>query len=59
MNNEDQLSRYFSQIGRKGGLSRAKRLTAARRKQIAIKASREAAKARTRKAKKNRQKHAA
>jgi hypothetical protein len=55
----DELSQYFSQIGRKGGLSRAKRLTPARRKQIATKASREAAKARIRKAKKKRQKHAA
>ena len=55
----DGLSRYFSQIGRKGGLSRAKRLTAARRKEIAIKASREAAKARIRKARKKRQKQAA
>jgi hypothetical protein len=56
---DDELSQYFSEIGRKGGLSRAKRLTPARRKQIAMKASREAAKARTRKARKKRQKRAA
>jgi hypothetical protein len=56
---DDELSQYFSEIGRKGGLSRAKRLTPARRKQIAMKASREAAKARTRKARKKRQKRTA
>jgi hypothetical protein len=55
---EDQLSQYFSQIGRKGGLSRAKRLTPERRKQIATKASKQAAKARSQKAKKNRGKPA-
>ena len=47
---QHQISQYFSQIGRKGGLSRAKRLTPKRRKQIATKASKQAAKARTQKA---------
>jgi len=48
---EAELSRYFSRIGRKGALARAKRLTPERRKEIATKASKAAAKARTRKAK--------
>jgi hypothetical protein len=39
------------EIGRKGGLARAKSLTARERRKSAIKASKAAAKARTRKAK--------
>jgi hypothetical protein len=47
---DDQLSRYFSKMGRKGGKERARRLTAEQRKEIATKASKAAAKVRTRKA---------
>jgi hypothetical protein len=47
----DQLSRYFSRIGRKGSKVRNQRLTAEQRKEIATKASKAAAKARQRKAK--------
>jgi len=47
---KDQLSAYFSAIGRKGGQTRAKRLTAEQRKKIATQASKVAAEARTRKA---------
>jgi hypothetical protein len=46
----DQLSRYFSSIGRKGSKVRNQRLTAEQRKEIATKASKAAAKARQRKA---------
>jgi hypothetical protein len=49
----DQLSRYFSRMGRKGSKVRNQRLTAEQRKQIATKASKAAAKARQRKAKTN------
>jgi hypothetical protein len=49
----DQLSRYFSRIGRKGSKVRNQRLTAQQRKEIATKASKAAAKARQRKAKTN------
>jgi hypothetical protein len=48
---EDQISQYLSNIGRKGGHARAKRLTAEQRKAIATKASKAAAKARRKKAK--------
>jgi hypothetical protein len=41
-----------AEMGRRGGQARAKALSAKRRKEIAIKASKAAAKARTRKAKK-------
>jgi len=47
----EQLSRYFSEIGRKGGKARAKRLTAEQRKESAIKASQAAAQVRRKKAK--------
>jgi len=50
---EDQLSEYLAGIGRKGGHARAKRLTAAQRKAIATKASKAAAEARRKKAKKS------
>jgi hypothetical protein len=46
----DQLSRYFSRMGRKGSKVRNQRLTAEQRKEIATKASKAAAKARQRKA---------
>jgi ribosomal protein S21 len=49
---EDALAAYKAKIARLGGIARAKRLSAARRKEIATKASKAAAKARTRKAKK-------
>ena len=48
---EDQISQILSEIGRRGGYARAKRLSAERRKEIATKASKAAAKARTKKAK--------
>jgi hypothetical protein len=56
MGKEDELaeqiiSGYFSRIGRKGAKSRNERLSDAQRKEIATKASKAAAKARTRKAK--------
>jgi hypothetical protein len=44
---EHELSKYLSEIGRKGGYARAKRLTAEQRKEIATKASKAAAKARS------------
>jgi len=48
---DDQLSRYFAMIGRKGGKARLSKMTAEqRRKAIATKASKAAAKARTKKA---------
>jgi hypothetical protein len=47
---EDQLSEYMAKIGRKGGQSRAKRLNAERRKEIATKASQAAAVVRREKA---------
>jgi hypothetical protein len=48
---EDQISQILSEIGRRGGLARAKKLTPAQRKAIATKASKAAAKARSKKAK--------
>jgi len=48
---EDQISQLLAELGRRGGLARAKRLSPARRKEIATKASKAAAKARTRRAK--------
>jgi hypothetical protein len=51
----DQLSRYFSRMGRKGSKVRNQRLTAEQRKAIATKASKAAAKARQRKAKNTKQ----
>jgi hypothetical protein len=46
----DQISDYFSKIGRKGGFAWAKKLTPEQRKASATKASRAAAKAHTKKA---------
>jgi hypothetical protein len=51
MNNEASISKVLSEIGRRGGQARAKALTREERKAIATKASKAAAKARTRKAK--------
>jgi hypothetical protein len=45
------VSKVLSEIGRRGGKARAKKLTAEQRRKSAIKASKAAAKARTRKAK--------
>jgi hypothetical protein len=50
---EDQLSRYFSMLGRKGAKIRNQRLTAEQRKKIATNASKAAAVARRKKAKKH------
>ena len=47
----EQLSRYFSQMGKKGAKARNQNLTAERRKEIATKASKAAAVARKKKAK--------
>jgi hypothetical protein len=49
---DDAISRkFFADMGRKGGQKRAKKLNAEQRRKSAIKASKAAAKARTRKAK--------
>jgi hypothetical protein len=42
----EQLSRYFSEMGKKGALARNKNLTSEQRREIATKASKAAAKAR-------------
>jgi hypothetical protein len=52
---EDQISEVLAEIGRRGGLARAKKLSAKRRKEIATKASKAAAKVRSRRAKKKTQ----
>lgn len=49
--NPELLSRYFSELGRKGAKERTKRLTPERRKEIAIKAAAAATVARQKKAK--------
>jgi hypothetical protein len=49
--NEALIKRVRSELARLGGQARAKKLGAKRRKEIAMKASKAAAKARTRKAK--------
>jgi hypothetical protein len=51
MRGDDQIAKVMAEMGRRGGLARAKVLTAKERKKSAIKASKAAAKARTRKAK--------
>jgi hypothetical protein len=48
---QSELAKYKARVARAGGLARAKKLTPERIKEIAIKASKAAAKARTRKAK--------
>jgi len=47
--NKHDVSKLFSDLGRKGGKARAKSLTPARRREIAIKASKAAAEKRTKK----------
>ena len=47
--NKQDISKLFSDLGRKGGKARARSLTAKRRKEIALKASRAAAEKRTKK----------
>lgn len=49
---EDAIAAYKAGFARAGGLARAKQLSAERRKEIATKASKAAAKARTLRAKK-------
>jgi len=51
MSENEQISKIMAEMGRRGGLARAKALTAKQRKESATKASNAAAKARTRKAK--------
>jgi hypothetical protein len=48
---ESQLSRYFSQLGKKGAKKRYAKMTPEERKELATKASKAAARARSRKAK--------
>jgi hypothetical protein len=48
---QSELAKYKARIARAGGLARAKKLTPERIKEIATKASKAAAKARTREAK--------
>jgi len=47
---EDEFSQLLSEMGRRGGLARAKKLSPEQRKEIATKASKAAAKARSKKA---------
>jgi hypothetical protein len=47
---ENQLSRYFSMLGKKGNRIRNAQMSPERRKEIATKASKAAAKARSKKA---------
>jgi hypothetical protein len=47
---DEQLSRYFSMLGRKGGKARFARMTSEQRKEFATRASKAAAKARRKKA---------
>jgi len=47
---EDQVYKIVAALGRQGGLARAKKLSPERRKEIAIRASRAAAKARIKRA---------
>jgi hypothetical protein len=47
---EDHVYKVLAEMGRKGGLARAKNLSAERRREIATKASKAAAKARSKKA---------
>jgi hypothetical protein len=55
MSDEETLRKALAEIGRRGGQARAKALTAKERKRIATKASKAAAKARSRKAEQKRQ----
>jgi hypothetical protein len=54
---QSELAKYKARVARAGGLARAKKLTPERIKEIAIKASKAAAKARTRKAKEKKTSH--
>ncbi len=54
MADDDLISKVMSDMGRRGGKARAKALTAKQRRESAIKASKAAARARTRKAKERR-----
>lgn len=47
---DDQVSKYLSEIGRKGARARAKKLTAEQRSEIAKKAAKASAKVRSKKA---------
>jgi hypothetical protein len=47
--NKQEISKLFSDLGRKGGKARAASLTSARRREIAVKASKAAAKKRMKK----------
>jgi hypothetical protein len=51
--NEEQIRKALLEIGRRGGLARAKALSSKERSAIATKASKAAAAARQKKAKKN------
>jgi hypothetical protein len=48
---ESQLSRYFSMLGKKGAKERYARMTPEERKELAVRASKAAAVARSKKAK--------
>jgi hypothetical protein len=50
MADDDLISKVMSEMGRRGGHARAKKLTAKQRKESALKASKAAAKARSKKA---------
>jgi hypothetical protein len=50
---ESQLSRYFSMLGKKGAKRRYARMSPEQRKELATKASKAAAKARRKKAKRH------
>ena len=47
----DPVSKYLSQIGRKGGKARLRTMTPEERRAVAVKASKAAARARTKRAK--------
>jgi len=53
---ENQLSRYFSMLGKKGGKARFAKMTPEQRKELATKASKAAAKVRRKKAAKRQNK---
>ena len=53
---QDALAAYKARIARSGGIGRAKKLSAKRRKEIATKASKAAARKRTAEAKKRKKK---
>jgi hypothetical protein len=51
MSDKNLIAKVMSEMGKRGGLARAKKLTAAQLRESAVKASKAAAKARTLKAK--------